>query len=130
MKILFNAFRNTFNYKGKTNREEYLMFGAIFSIILIPAYIINLLFPTIYVASIVSIIFLPTTLALTIRRLHDTGRNGWWLLPPFLILCIIIYLLKIKPDSILVIPVFIIESMLSILLFYLVLQPSKEIPEE
>ena len=107
------------------------MFGAIYSIILMPAFIIDFLFPTVWsVASIVCIIFLPTSLAMTIRRLHDTGRKGWWLLPPFLILCIMIYLLKTKPDSFLFIPVFIIEGMLSLLLFYLVLQPSKVYSKE
>ena len=40
------------------------------------------------------LIFLPQ-LAVTIRRLHDTDRSGWWLFLPLFITCIIIALVLV-----------------------------------
>ncbi len=33
-----------------------------------------------WIASIVGLVFLIPNLAVAVRRLHDTGRTGWWLL--------------------------------------------------
>ena len=67
---------------------------------------------------------------MTVRRLHDTGKRGWWaFLQLFLAIVFAPFLLS-NPNSVLLAPFIIIEGLLSLLVFYLVLQPSKEIPEE
>jgi len=44
------------------------------------------------------ILFIPS-LAVTIRRLHDSGKSGWWLLPP-LFAAIIFGFLSYRLDTI------------------------------
>lgn len=69
-----SAFQNYVNFSGRARRSEFWWFqlaNALFA----PLLIINILW---YLAS-----FLPS-LALCVRRLHDTGRSGWWLLLGFI----------------------------------------------
>lgn len=133
MKILINAFRHCLDFKGKTNREDFLMYGAIISIIILSTYLIvhHFLHATTWsVSAAVNIIIALPTLAMTVRRLHDTGKRGWWaFLQLFLAIVFAPFLLS-NPNSVLLAPFIIIEGLLSLLVFYLVLQPSKEIPEE
>jgi len=35
-------------------------------------------------SSVFSLILLAPSLALSIRRMHDTGRSGWWILVPIM----------------------------------------------
>ena len=76
-------------FRGRARRKEYwfyILFNVIFSIILA---IVDMsmdtfdpktgvgLFGTIYAA----VLILPS-MAVTVRRLHDIGRSGWWMLIP------------------------------------------------
>lgn len=76
-------------FRGRARRKEYwfyILFNVIFSIILA---IVDMsmdtfdpktgvgLFGTIYAAALI----LPS-MAVTVRRLHDIGRSGWWMLIP------------------------------------------------
>lgn len=67
-------------FSGRARRKEYWMFTlfyAIFEIVLMAVgYAID--FPAL-VAIFVVALLLPS-LAVTVRRLHDTGRTGWWIL--------------------------------------------------
>lgn len=76
------------NYKGfdgRARRKEYWMFTLINGIIyLLLALLMN-------VADALSIIFLLyylgvliPSIAVTIRRLHDIGKSGWWILISFI----------------------------------------------
>ncbi|WP_370295061.1 DUF805 domain-containing protein [Rossellomorea marisflavi] len=76
------------DFRGRARRQEYWMFSlfsiifglALYFVILISLIIDSmglgilgfLLFGIYYLA-----IFVPS-LAVTVRRLHDTGRSGWW----------------------------------------------------
>ena len=76
-------------FRGRARRKEYwiyILFNVIFSIIL--AFVdMSMdtfdtktgvgLFGTIYAA----VLILPS-MAVTVRRLHDIGRSGWWILIP------------------------------------------------
>lgn len=87
MKYLVEMWKRIFDYKGKSGRKEFWIPFAInsalafvdfllicaaalteFSLLAIPIVIISL-----YLA-VSGIPFI----ALTVRRLHDTGRSGWW----------------------------------------------------
>lgn len=70
-------------FSGRARRKEYwyfLLFSIIASIIL--SIIDGLLMATIGIAGLYVIyslgIIIPS-LAVSVRRLHDTGRSGWWL---------------------------------------------------
>ncbi|WP_328946547.1 DUF805 domain-containing protein [Streptomyces sp. NBC_00250] len=67
-------------FTGRARRKEFWMFELINLIISIVLAVVDMsldmqLLGTIYALAV----FLPS-LAVTVRRLHDTGRSGWWIL--------------------------------------------------
>jgi uncharacterized membrane protein YhaH (DUF805 family) len=69
------------NFRGRARREEFWMFTLFDTIlILILGFIsIDLLFPLL----IYILVTLLPRFAVTVRRLHDTGRSGWMVLLHF-----------------------------------------------
>jgi uncharacterized membrane protein YhaH (DUF805 family) len=72
-----NIFRYKYiQYKGRARRKEFWMFylfSSIFSFVLG-------LFPVL--GGIYSLVVMLPTICLSIRRLHDIGKSGWWLMLP------------------------------------------------
>jgi len=70
-------------FNGRARRMEYWMF-ALFNFII--AIVLNVLTTIIgepvliAIPALYSLFVLIPGLAVTIRRLHDTGRSGWWIL--------------------------------------------------
>lgn len=67
-------------FSGRARRQEYWMFTLISSLIYLGLVVLGLARDTempelVFFAAI----FLPS-LAVSVRRLHDTGRSGWWVL--------------------------------------------------
>ncbi|MCS0638277.1 DUF805 domain-containing protein [Streptomyces sp. LP05-1] len=68
-------------FSGRARRKEYWMFvlfNVIVSIVL--SIIDNVAGTSPVISSIYSIAVLLPALGVTIRRLHDTDRSGWWVL--------------------------------------------------
>jgi uncharacterized membrane protein YhaH (DUF805 family) len=101
-------------FDGRATRQEYWMFyltsiiagfvvgivlGVLGAILRSPSLItvVTLLF-VLYAAAIV----IPS-LALSVRRLHDTGRSGWWLLISFVpfggLLLLLFYIIDSQPGD-------------------------------
>lgn len=83
----FGCFKQYFQFKGRARRAEYWWF---FVVNLIPAVTLSLLDRQLGLVSestgyglisglYIAVAFIPS-LAVTVRRLHDTGRSGWWFL--------------------------------------------------
>ena len=84
---------NYFNFKGRARRKEYWMFTLINNAIIVSLYLSTLYFSdlysrdfntislvlTVFFVFYIIVTFIPS-LSVTVRRLHDTGRSGWWLL--------------------------------------------------
>ena len=84
------AFRNMFNYQGRASRSAYwwfalfqvlawvgvLILAFIFAAVHVPAVSILL-----YVAAVIGSILV--SLSLTVRRLHDSDKSGFWYLIAF-----------------------------------------------
>ncbi|MEU4081414.1 DUF805 domain-containing protein [Streptomyces venezuelae] len=67
-------------FNGRARRKEFWMFELINVIISIVLTVVDLSLDMQLLSTIYSLaIFLPS-LAVTVRRLHDTGRSGWWVL--------------------------------------------------
>ncbi|WP_291354334.1 DUF805 domain-containing protein [Acinetobacter sp. UBA3106] len=73
--------KNYANFKGRARRKEYWFFALVQFIILVIAQIIDTILGTefVFYAIVVLALFIPS-LAVAVRRLHDTGRSGWWFL--------------------------------------------------
>ena len=72
-------------FGGRARRMEYWMFAIISTVIYIVLGVVdNVVGTTVAEAGILSSIYslavLIPGLAVSVRRLHDTGRSGWWLL--------------------------------------------------
>ena len=79
---------NYANFNGRARRKEYWMFTLFFMLfLLVPSFVFGLLigmFPSetvlisggIILAALYFIHLVPA-LAVTVRRLHDTGKSGW-----------------------------------------------------
>ena len=92
--------KNYVNFSGRARRKEYWMFNlfniiACFVVMLLDSFFeLNNILILIYVLAIL----LPSY-AVTVRRLHDTGKSGWWLLLMFVPFGNIILLIFCLIDS-------------------------------
>ena len=73
--------KNYATFTGRARRKEYWYFVLVQFIILIVAQIIDAILGTefVFYAIVALALFIPS-LAAAVRRLHDTGRSGWWFL--------------------------------------------------
>lgn len=72
--------KNYAGFSGRARRKEYWMFTLISFVISLVLTIIGSAIGVEFISYIYSIGVLIPTLAVAVRRLHDTGRSGWWLL--------------------------------------------------
>ena len=103
------AFRNYCNFRGRASRSEFWWFNLFVGLIITGLYILLLagviqvvlmsplsyaampgsgvdlilFFPVFLILGFIIAVFLPS-LGLLFRRLHDTGRSGWWYLLSFI----------------------------------------------
>jgi uncharacterized membrane protein YhaH (DUF805 family) len=73
--------KNYAGFSGRARRTEYWMFFLINVIITLVFNVIGLAVKAgTYVGWIYGLLVLIPGLAVAVRRLHDTGRSGWWVL--------------------------------------------------
>ncbi len=89
MELFFKTWSSWRDYKGRAKRKEYWNFVITNTIFLALAtwnatYVaydnFNLGVTILTLASIYFIILLPPFIALSVRRMHDIGYSGWWVL--------------------------------------------------
>lgn len=73
--------RNYSNFSGRARRKEYWYFvlvqmGLLFIAMMLDSMIFDAETGLFYIVVVLGL-FLPS-LAVTVRRLHDTSRSGWW----------------------------------------------------
>jgi uncharacterized membrane protein YhaH (DUF805 family) len=86
------------DFKGRARRKEYWTFMLVnFVVVFALALIEGRRTPVLgYLYSFALIV---PTLAVGVRRLHDTGRNGWWVLLTFVPLAPLVLLVFYVLDS-------------------------------
>ena len=99
------------DFSGRARRKEYWMFTLIATLIGLGLYVAMLVFASVsdilgglfgllYFAFALAL-FLPN-LAAAVRRLHDTGRSGWWYLiafVPIVGIFVFVYFLASEGDA-------------------------------
>ncbi len=80
MNYFFKALNPYANFKGRSNMKDYWFFVLIYTGIYIVLAIIDefLLDGMPITATIFVLGILVPSIAITTRRLHDTGKSGWW----------------------------------------------------
>ena len=71
------------NFEGRARRSEYWYFFLFYLIISYGSvFLAGIIDPTLslVVSGIITLGFFIPNLAVTVRRLHDTGKSGWWIL--------------------------------------------------
>ena len=105
MKYYLKALKNYADFSGRARRKEYWLF-TLYNIIIFAALVIlgamvgflpggaEGVFGAFYMVGV-----LIPALAVSVRRLHDTGRSGWWLLLYFVPFGAIVVLVFLVQDS-------------------------------
>jgi len=101
-----NAVKNNyFQFSGRMHRAEFWWFALMNALILFAMYIVTLLPSLKIVGSFILIIyylaiFLPM-IGAQVRRLHDIGMSGWWILILFVpfIGGIVIFIMEVLPSK-------------------------------
>jgi uncharacterized membrane protein YhaH (DUF805 family) len=76
MNYYIRAFKKYADFEGRDNRPQYWYFYLVNLIVYIVLGFIN----TAILASLYALVVLIPSIAIGIRRLHDIGKSGWWLL--------------------------------------------------
>lgn len=71
--------RNYATFAGRATRPEYWWFSLFTVLAGFVGIAVDLALHTYVFSLIASLGLLLPTLAVTVRRLHDTGRSGWWM---------------------------------------------------
>ena len=71
-----SGFRNYVNFKGRATRSEY-WWWALFTLVIEAA---SFIFAGL--GDLISLAVLAPSIAVAIRRMHDTDHRGWWMLFP------------------------------------------------
>jgi uncharacterized membrane protein YhaH (DUF805 family) len=81
MEWYLKVLKNYVGFQGRARRKEYWMF-ALFNLIIafVIGFVEGLLNLSQVLSTLYSLAILLPSLAVGVRRLHDTGRSGWWLL--------------------------------------------------
>jgi uncharacterized membrane protein YhaH (DUF805 family) len=105
------AMQRYFEFSGRSSRSEFWLYMLIYIIIYIVASVIDAFVFGAYqgggipiLTSIVGLVHIIPSLAVSVRRLHDTDRRGWWIfiaLIPLIgtIWLIILYCLPSTPSE-------------------------------
>jgi uncharacterized membrane protein YhaH (DUF805 family) len=91
------CFKKSFVWEGRASRAEFWWFELAQLLIIIVALIIDQIIGTGVLYIIAAIVFILPSIAVLIRRLHDTDRTGWWywiqLLPLIGLIVILVFTL-------------------------------------
>jgi uncharacterized membrane protein YhaH (DUF805 family) len=87
MNSYMDAMRRYVDFRGRTGRKDFWIYVLVYFIIYIIAAVIdgvvfgrNIGQTLGILAGVVGLIHLVPGLAVSVRRLHDTDRSGWWIL--------------------------------------------------
>lgn len=85
MKSYINAMRNGMNFQGRASRSEFWLFGLIVFLISVVTAILDVALGfadegALVLTGIVSLVHIIPQVAVSVRRLHDIDKSGWWLL--------------------------------------------------
>lgn len=91
--------KNYANFSGRARRSEYWYFYLFSFLVNIVTNIIDRAVGTPIIGGLVALALIVPELAVGVRRLHDIGRSGWWLLIVFTIVGIVVLIVWFCQDS-------------------------------
>lgn len=105
MEWYLKVIKNYVGFSGRARRTElwmFVLFNLVISVVL--GFVDNMLGTTYMLQGIYALAVLLPALAVQVRRLHDTGRTGWWILLSLIpvigtIVLIVFYCLDSEPGD-------------------------------
>ncbi|QYJ74422.1 MULTISPECIES: DUF805 domain-containing protein [Shewanella] len=103
MEYYIGAWKKYADFTGRARRKEFWMFFLFNLIVSIGMNLVDMALGSMLVGTLYSLaVFLPS-LAIGARRLHDTGRSGWWqliaLIPIIGIIILIVFYCQDSQDE-------------------------------
>lgn len=71
-------------FEGRATRREYWMFSLIHILVIFATIFTSYLAHNFIFMALYGLVTYVPSMAVTVRRLHDTGRSGWWFLLNFI----------------------------------------------
>ena len=96
MDLMLQPLRKYADFKGRARRAEYWLFILLQTVAYLLAIGLDFIAGLGFVYAAVALGLLLPSLAVAVRRLHDTNRSGWWLLlilVPLVGLVLVVFLL-------------------------------------
>ncbi|WHI53020.1 DUF805 domain-containing protein [Microbulbifer sp. MLAF003] len=78
MKYFLDALSKYADFSGRARRTEFWMFTLVYFVLSIGISILDAALGAGFLAILFALAMLVPTISITARRLHDTGRSGWW----------------------------------------------------
>jgi len=78
MEYFIDALKKYADFTGRARRKEYWMFVLCYLIFYVVLTAIDAITGSFVLAALFSLALLLPTISIAARRLHDTGRSGWW----------------------------------------------------
>lgn len=98
MEWFISALKQFTNFEGRSHRTAYWMFALFYFIFYIVAASADYLLNTDVIVTLYGFILLLPSISIGARRLHDTGRTGWWqligIIPILGIIVVIVFLVQ------------------------------------
>lgn len=98
MNYFIGALKKYADFSGRARRKEYWMYILIYFVLCIIVSALDAFLGMGFLSLIFSIALLIPSLSIATRRLHDTGRSGWWqliaLLPLIGFIVLLVFLLQ------------------------------------
>lgn len=85
IRYYISVWKNAFNFNGRARRSEYWYFVLMHFIILFVLGFIDISqgYENFGISSIYRIAALVPYFSVAVRRMHDTGKSGWYIIAPF-----------------------------------------------
>ncbi len=78
MDYFIKAVKQYADFSGRARRKEYWMYILFYIIFYIVAAVLDGFMGSMILTAVLSLGLLVPSIAIAARRLHDTGRSGWW----------------------------------------------------
>ena len=78
MEYFIGGLKKYADFSGRARRKEFWMYTLFYMIFYVVASAIDVALGTMIFSMVLALGLLIPTIAISARRLHDTGRSGWW----------------------------------------------------